>query len=91
MAIIKIPPSLQSYTDRERILSISGRTIREVLTNLMLLYPSLKNQIIDKDNNFRSFLSIYLEGENIKNLNNGIDTPIKEEAKILFIASMAGG
>lgn len=91
MAIIKIPPSLQSYTDRERILSISGRTIREVLTNLMLLYPSLKKQIVDNDNNFRSFLSIYLEGENIKNLNNGIDTPIKEEAKILFIASMAGG
>ena len=44
---IKIPIYLRDKTDGESIIDITGDTIRDCVTALVLRYPALKGEIVD--------------------------------------------
>jgi molybdopterin synthase sulfur carrier subunit len=90
MPILKIPQPLQSYTAGESHLKLSGGTVREMIDDLTLQYPSLKPHLINKKGNLNVFVHLFLYGEEIPQ--NGIfETKLTPEDVVTLVPSIAGG
>jgi molybdopterin converting factor small subunit len=53
-------------------------------------YPPLKIHLLDSDGKLRRHFNIFVNGEHIREL-NGLDTALKDDDKIILLASAAGG
>lgn len=87
VAIVFIPLMLRPMAgDRERV-AVSGSTVREVVENLTLRYPSLRPRLLDKGQ-LRSSISVAVDGE-ISSL--GLLDSLEEDSEVHFIPALAGG
>ena len=90
MITIRIPSPLRSYTDGQNNILVVGSSVKEVLLDLIVQYPTLKVHMFTDTEELRPFINIYLGDEDIRYL-QGIDTPIKNGETLLIIPSIAGG
>jgi molybdopterin synthase sulfur carrier subunit len=90
MPVLRIPTPLRAYTDGQSNVTVKGANISEALTDLTAQYPALKPHLFNDGGDLRAFVNLFIGESNIKDL-QGIDTPIKEEDKIMLIPSIAGG
>jgi hypothetical protein len=68
-------------------IDIGGQTIRECLQNLVGQYHSLEKEIFDQRRRVQKGLSLYLNGENITDLN----IPVKGGDKLYIVNILVGG
>jgi molybdopterin synthase sulfur carrier subunit len=87
---VSIPSALLTRTGHRRRVSVSGRTIREVVDALELDYPGLRFNICHETGELRPFVNIFLDSEEVRYL-QGLDTPVSPGATIHIIHSVAGG
>ena len=87
---VRIPPTLRAETGGERQVSASGGTVRELLDDLMGRFPGLKPQLVE-DGEIAPFVNVYLEGEDVRTLADGLDATVSENATVLLLPAMAGG
>ncbi len=85
-----ISTTLRSFTNRDSNLKLEGRTIGEVLNDLIKKYPDAGKALFDENNNLRPFINVYVNDENINDL-NGIDTNIEDRDEVLLLPVIAGG
>lgn len=90
MPTIRIPTPLRSYTDGQTELALPGDTVSEVMDELTAQYPSLRQHLFNGKNELRPFVNLFLNGENIKEL-QGLETGVQEGDQLLLIPSIAGG
>ena len=90
MPTLKIPQPLQSYTAGESHLKLSGVTVREMIDDLALQYPSLKPHLINKKGNLNVFVHFFLHGEEIPQ-NGALETMLAPEDVVTLVPSIAGG
>ena len=90
MVNVLIPTTLRSFTVNESEIELSGSNVSEVLDALIEKYPDVKKAIFDKDGNLRSFVNVFVDGENIKAL-DGFNTKVRDGAEIMLIPAIAGG
>lgn len=89
MATIKIPTPLRAYTAGQAVVTVTGATISDILTDLTEQHPSLKQHLFEEDE-LRSFVNIFLGENNVRDL-DGMATSIGENDKLRIIPSIAGG
>ena len=77
MVNVLIPTTLRSFTVNESEVELSGSNVSEVLNALVEKYPDVKKAIFDKDGNLRSFVNVFVDGENIKAL-DGFNTKVRD-------------
>ena len=82
MSRVRIPPTLRSETEGQREVEARGRTVRELLDDLMGRFPALEGQL--------PFANVYLEGEDVRTL-EGLDTEVKPGSTVILLPAMAGG
>jgi sulfur-carrier protein len=90
MSTIRIPPTLRAETGGERQVSASGSTVRELLDDLMTRFPALRGQLVE-DGDIAPFVNVYLDGEDVRLLDAGFDTPAREGSTVILLPAMAGG
>jgi molybdopterin/thiamine biosynthesis adenylyltransferase/rhodanese-related sulfurtransferase/molybdopterin converting factor small subunit len=91
MAIkVHIPTPLRPFTGKQDIVEVDGRTVEEVLRNLTSQFGQLQQHLYSEDGNFRSYVNIYVNNDDIRYLERG-KTPVKESDSISIIPSIAGG
>jgi len=90
MSIIRIPTPLRVYTNGQSDISIEGETVAAALGNLIERFPALKPHLYGENGELRPFVNLFLGDENIKEL-QGLNTPLKEDDRLLLIPSIAGG
>jgi MoaD family protein len=90
MATIRIPAPLRTYTQEQREVEVKGDTVARALHELIDRYPSLRPHLFNGKNELRPFVNLYVNDENIKDL-NGMDTPVKENDRLMLLPSIAGG
>jgi adenylyltransferase/sulfurtransferase len=90
MPILRIPTPLRTYTVGESEVSVQGSTVAEALDDLVVRFPALRPHLFNGDGRLRPFVNLFLEEENIKDL-QGVETPLQEDARLLLIPSIAGG
>ncbi len=90
MAIVRFPALMKFYVDNQSEFSVAGSTVKELLDNIVVRYPTLKMHLFDSNGGLRRYFNIFVNGVHIREL-NGMDSPLNENDKIILMASAAGG
>ncbi len=89
MSRVRIPPTLRSETEGQREVEARGRTVRELLDDLMGRFPALRGQLLE-DDDLAPFVNVYVEGEDVRT-KNGLDTSVDDGSTVILLPAMAGG
>ncbi len=90
MPTIIIPTPLRKFTNQQTRITVEGKTIKEAFSDLILNYPDVKKNLIDENEKIRGFVNIFLEDEDIRNLQEE-ETIIQPNSVISIIPAIAGG
>ena len=90
MASVLVPTPLRKLTNNVDTIYCSGSTIQEIVDNLELGYPGIKERICTSDGQIRSFVNIFLNNEDVR-FSAGVATPVKDSDEISIVPAIAGG
>jgi sulfur-carrier protein len=89
-AKVRIPAPLRKLTKEQPVVECQGKTIEEVLANLEVQCPGIKERICDENGQIRRFINVFVNGEDIR-FKEGAKTVVAEGAEISIIPAIAGG
>ena len=90
MPSVLIPTPLRKLTNELEEVSAAGATIGELLDNLDAAFPGLKDRVCDEAGNVRRFVNIFVNGEDIRFLDEKA-TAVKDTDEISIVPAIAGG
>jgi len=85
-----IPTLLRKLTGDIDTIEIEAGTVKEAIDRLEERYPGFRSRVCDDSGEVRRFINIYLNGEDLRFLDN-LSTSIPEGAEISIIPDIAGG
>jgi MoaD family protein len=68
----------------------NGSTVAEVIGALAAEAPELRAQLLSEDGRLRSFVNLYLNGEDVRS-RSGLDTALADGDEIAIVPAIAGG
>lgn len=87
---VLIPTPLRNFTDGKAQVQANGGTVGELLTQLDIRYPGLKERVCEEDGEIRRFVNVFVNGENARQ-RDGAATALKPGDEVGIIPAMAGG
>ena len=87
---VRIPTSIQNITQYRTEVEASGNNIKELIDDLDKQYHGIKEKIYVEQGKIRRFISIYINQEDIRTLQQ-FDTPLMEKDEVDIIVAIAGG
>lgn len=87
---VLIPAPLRRFTEEHTSVEVEASTVAEAILKLDQLYPGIRERICDSDGRIRRFVSVFVNGKDIRSL-QGIETPLKDGDEVGIIPAMAGG
>ncbi len=90
MPTVLIPTPLRKLTNELEEVSAAGATIGELIDNLDAAFPGLKDRVCDEAGNVRRFVNIFVNGEDIRFLEDKA-TAVKDSDEISIVPAIAGG
>ena len=87
---VKIPTQLRTLTDGAPEVTASGTTIGQVVKDLEARHPGFGERLLDDSGSLRRFVNLYLDDEDVRFL-NGLETEVREGARLSIIPAVAGG
>lgn len=85
-----IPTALRKFADNTDAVEIEATTVIEVLEQLDDRYPGFRARLCEEDGRLRRFINIFVDGEDIRFLDN-LKTPIPTGAEVSIVPAIAGG
>ena len=85
-----IPTPLRAYTGKQESAEFQAKTVGEALAHLTREFDELRRHLFTEDGNLRSFINVYVNGEDIRYLSKE-NTPTNDGDTISIIPSIAGG
>jgi len=73
-----------------RLAVVHAGTLRAVPDEVETRWPRLARRIRDERGELRRYVNVYVDGENCRHA-RGPDTPVRDDAEIRVIPSVAGG
>lgn len=86
---VLIPTTLRIFTSQLSEIELEGTTVGEVISSLSDEYPETKKALFDESGKLRSFINIFVNSDNIKNL-QGYETAVKDGDEIILIPLLQG-
>lgn len=90
MTILRVPKPLRPYTGGKSEVELQGTTVEEAMSHFIELYPALQPHLYNGSGELRTFVNLFVNDENIKDL-QGLQTTLKETDRLMLIPSIAGG
>jgi adenylyltransferase/sulfurtransferase len=87
---VLIPTTLRLFTNQRSEVELDGETAGQIIEALSDEYPETKKALFDEEGKLRSFVNVFVNSDNIRNL-QGYDTPVKSGDEIMLIPAIAGG
>jgi molybdopterin synthase sulfur carrier subunit len=90
---VRLYATLRQRADEERAVEIPwspGDTVGEVVHELLQRKPGLEGHVIDRDGRLVKYVSVFLNGRDIRHL-DGLATTVNGEAEISIFPPVAGG
>jgi len=87
---VVIPTPLRKFTAGAETVEVDAATIKEVLDNLESKYPGIRASVCDESGSLRRFINIYLDGEDVRFLEN-LATPVADGSEIAIVPAISGG
>jgi molybdopterin synthase sulfur carrier subunit len=90
MAQVRIPTPLRKYTGGAEAVQADGATVAALVTDLDKRHPGIRERICDESGAVRRFVNIFVNGEDIRFLQN-LDTAVKAGDEVSVVPAIAGG
>jgi len=90
MPAIRIPTPLRNYTSGQNEVLVQGNNVSEAMADLLTQFPALRPHLYNGQDTLRPFVNLFLGEDNVKDM-QGLETPLKDDDRLLLIPSIAGG
>ena len=90
MPTVRIPTPLRKLTNGKEEVSAAGANVGALIADLERQFPGLKERICDESGQIRRFVNIFVNGEDIRFLEQ-LKTPVKAGDEISIVPAIAGG
>ena len=90
MNTVIIPEQLKKLLGGQKVLTLDLKDINDLINQLSSEYPQIRERLINKDGEFNRFVNVYVNGEDIRFLND-ISTKLKDGDEISIVPAIAGG
>jgi molybdopterin synthase sulfur carrier subunit len=90
MAKIRIPMPLRKLTNDVDIVESDASTLAAAVDGLEVSFPGIKERICDDSGEIRRFVNVYVNGEDVRFLDN-LQTPLKAGDEVSIVPAVAGG
>lgn len=90
MPIVHFPALMKFYVDNQSEFEVNGSSVAELIENILARYPALKPHLFDAKGDLRRHFNIFVNGIHVQDL-DGMETKLREEDKVILMASAAGG
>lgn len=91
MAIkIRVPAPLQKLTKDQAEVQAKGLNVKEIINDLEVNFPGIKERLCDQTGKIRRFINIYVNEEDIRFLEQD-ETSLKDGDEVSIIPAIAGG
>jgi len=81
---------MKYYVNNQSEFFVPASTVQELVKQVVEQYPSVKFHLVDSDGNLRRHFNVFVNNVHIRDL-QGLETQLKEEDKVILMASAAGG
>ncbi|MBI2089503.1 MAG: MoaD/ThiS family protein [Deltaproteobacteria bacterium] len=90
MVRVRVPTPLRKFTNGADEVKAQGNTVRALVDDLEKNFPGIKERICDETGKIRRFVNVYVNGDDIRFLQN-METIVKEGDNISIVPAIAGG
>jgi sulfur-carrier protein len=87
---VRVPTPLRKFTNGADEVAAQGQNVRALVDDLEKSYPGIKERICDETGKIRRFVNVYVNGDDIRFLQN-LETSLKEGDNISIVPAIAGG
>ena len=87
---VRIPTPLRKFTQGADEVSAQGNNVKAIVEDLEKSFPGIKERICDETGKVRRFVNVYVNGDDIRFLQN-LETSLKEGDSISIVPAIAGG
>ena len=90
MVRVRVPTPLRKLTNGADEINAQGNNVRALVEDLERNFTGIKERICDESGKIRRFVNIYVNGDDIRFLQN-LETSLKEGDNISIVPAIAGG
>ncbi|MEK7342007.1 MAG: MoaD/ThiS family protein [Candidatus Binatota bacterium] len=87
---VRVPTPLRKFTNGADEVNAQGNNVRSLVEDLDQKFPGIKERICDESGKIRRFVNVYVNGDDIRFLQN-LETSLKEGDNISIVPAIAGG
>jgi molybdopterin synthase sulfur carrier subunit len=87
---VRIPTPLRRFTSGAEEVGACGATVGKIVDDLERQFPGLKERLCDEEGRVRRFVNIYVNGDDIRFLQN-LETSVKDGDELSIVPAIAGG
>jgi sulfur-carrier protein len=87
---VVIPTPLRKYTSGAETVEVEAATVKEALDNIESKYPGFRANVCDESGSLRRFINIYVDGEDVRFLEN-LATPVTDGSELAIVPAISGG
>jgi molybdopterin synthase sulfur carrier subunit len=87
---VVIPTPLRKFTSGADSVEVEPGTVKDILDNLDSRYPGFRASVCDESGSLRRFINIYLDGEDVRFLEN-LATPATDGSELAIVPAISGG
>jgi len=87
---LTVPTALRNLTGQRDVIDVEPGTIRDIIARVDETYTGFRSRICEEDDKLRRFINIYVDGEDIRFLNN-LGTSVADGSEVSIILAIAGG
>jgi len=87
---ITVPTPLRRLTDGADLVEVEGETVSEAIDQLEARYPGFRARLCEDSGALRRFINIYVEGEDVRFLDN-LATRVAAGSELSIVLAIAGG
>ena len=89
-AKVRVPTPLRRFTAGSEEVAAAGDSIRSVIEDLERNHPGMRERLLDEKGELRRFVNIYLNGDDIRFLDQ-LNSRVKDGDDISIVPAIAGG
>lgn len=89
-ARVRVPTPLRRFTGGAEEVNATGATVAALVEDLEKRHPGIKERICDEEGKVRRFVNIFVNGDDIRFLDN-LETAIKGGDEVSIVPAIAGG
>ena len=88
--MVRFPHVMKYYVENQVEFAIPAASIQGLIDQVVERYPNIRFHLLDSEGRLRKHFNIFVNGIHIRDL-DGMETPLKEDDKVILMASAAGG